>query len=62
MTSKTPDAPKAAFVWIWLPEATKPVVAGRIDLDNGIHSFTYSKRPCAARTRATTGLSWPSTS
>ena len=25
MTSKTPDAPKAAFVWIWLAEATKPV-------------------------------------
>lgn len=43
MTSKTPDAPKAAFVWIWLPEATKPVVAGRIDLDNGIHSFTYGR-------------------
>lgn len=43
MTSKTPDAPKAAFVWIWLPEAIKPVVAGRIDLDNGIHSFTYGR-------------------
>src|SRR3954468_2083425 len=43
MTSKTPDAPKAAFVWIWLPNATKPVVAGRIDLDNGIHSFTYGR-------------------
>lgn len=43
MTSNTPDAPKAAFVWIWLPEATKPVVAGRIDLDNAIHSFTYGR-------------------
>lgn len=43
MTSKTPDAPKAAFVWIWLPDATKPVVAGRIDLDNGIHSFAYGR-------------------
>ncbi len=43
MTSKTPDAPKTAFVWIWLPDATKPVVAGRIDLDNGIHSFTYGR-------------------
>lgn len=43
MTSKAPDAPKAAFVWIWLPDATKPVVAGRIDLDSGIHSFAYGR-------------------
>jgi serine/threonine-protein kinase HipA len=43
MTSKTPDAPKSAFVWIWLSDATKPVVAGRIDLDNGIHSFAYGR-------------------
>ena len=43
MTSKTPDAPKVAFVWIWLAEATKPVVAGRIDLDNGTYSFTYGR-------------------
>jgi serine/threonine-protein kinase HipA len=43
MTSKTRDTPKAAFVWIWLPDATKPVVAGRIDLDNGTHSFTYGR-------------------
>jgi serine/threonine-protein kinase HipA len=43
MTSKTPDAPKSAFVWIWLPDATKPVVAGRIDFDNGIHSFAYGR-------------------
>ena len=42
MTSK-PDAPKSAFVWIWLPNATSPVVAGRIDLDNGTHSFTYGR-------------------
>jgi hypothetical protein len=33
----------AAFVWIWLADATKPVVAGRIDLDNGTHSYTYGR-------------------
>lgn len=42
MTSKS-DAPKSAFVWIWLPDATTPVVAGRIDLDAGTHSFTYGR-------------------
>jgi serine/threonine-protein kinase HipA len=36
-------APNTAFVWIWLPKATTPVVAGRIDLDNGIYSFTYGR-------------------
>lgn len=43
MTSKAADAPKAAFVWIWLPGTTRPVVAGRIDLDNGMHGFTYGR-------------------
>jgi serine/threonine-protein kinase HipA len=43
MTSKTQDAPTSAFVWVWLPDATDPVVAGRIDLDSGVHSFTYGR-------------------
>jgi serine/threonine-protein kinase HipA len=43
MTSKTQDAPTSAFVWIWLPDATKPVVAGRIDLDSGLYSFAYGR-------------------
>lgn len=43
MTSKTQDAPTSAFVWTWLPDATDPVVAGRIDLDSGVHSFTYGR-------------------
>jgi serine/threonine-protein kinase HipA len=44
MTSdKKQAAPKTAFVWIWLPEATKPIVAGRIDRDNNIHTFTYGR-------------------
>lgn len=26
---------KGAFVWIWLPSETEPVVAGRLEADNG---------------------------
>lgn len=43
MISKAPAAPKVAFVWIWLPDALKPVVAGRLDADSGLHSFTYGR-------------------
>jgi serine/threonine-protein kinase HipA len=44
MTSDRKDRPITAFVWVWLPEATEPVVAGRIDLvENGIHTFTYGR-------------------
>lgn len=39
MTSKT-DA-TAAFVWIWIPGATEPVVAGRLDQDGERLLFTY---------------------
>lgn len=39
MTSKA-DATKA-FVWIWLPGATEPVVAGRLDQDGERLLFTY---------------------
>ncbi|MGD9478629.1 type II toxin-antitoxin system HipA family toxin [Shinella sp. G-2] len=39
MTSK-PDATKA-FVWIWLPGATQPVVAGRLDQDGERLLYTY---------------------
>ena len=44
MISKTkPTVPDAAFVWIWLPWTTTPVVAGRIDRDGDIYSFTYGR-------------------
>jgi serine/threonine-protein kinase HipA len=36
-------ATSEAFVWIWLPDATEPVVCGRIDLVDGIYRFTYGK-------------------
>jgi len=32
-----------AFVWIWLPEETKPVVAGRLEADNNNFLFNYGK-------------------
>ena len=32
-----------AFVWIWLPGETKPVVAGRLEADNGNLLFNYGK-------------------
>ncbi len=34
---------KEAFVWIWLPEETEPVVAGRLEADNGSIWFNYGK-------------------
>jgi serine/threonine-protein kinase HipA len=40
MTSKTE---KEAFVWIWLPDKTEPVVAGRLESDNGNILFNYGK-------------------
>jgi len=40
MTSETE---KEAFVWIWLPDETDPVVAGRLEADNGNILFNYGK-------------------
>ena len=34
---------KEAFVWIWLPEQTEPVVAGKLEADNGNILFNYGK-------------------
>ncbi len=42
MTSNTND--KEAFVWIWLPDATEPVVAGKLEADDqGNVQFNYGK-------------------
>ncbi len=41
MTFKS--APREAFVWIWLPGATKPVVAGRLEASNGSLLFNYGR-------------------
>lgn len=34
---------KEAFVWIWLPDETRPVVAGRLEADSGNILFNYGK-------------------
>jgi serine/threonine-protein kinase HipA len=34
---------KEAFVWIWLPDETGPVVAGKLEADNGDILFNYGK-------------------
>jgi serine/threonine-protein kinase HipA len=39
MTSKA----KEAFVWIWLPKHTEPVVAGRLSLENNQLLFNYGQ-------------------
>lgn len=45
ITSKfTPiDEPTSAFVWIWLPDQTEPVVAGKLTLDNDRILFNYGR-------------------
>ena len=35
--------PNQAYVWIWLPEETEPVVAGRIESDGALVSFNYGR-------------------
>ncbi len=32
-----------AYVWIWLPDETEPVVAGKLETDNGNILFNYGK-------------------
>jgi len=39
MTSESP----AAYVWIWLPGITAPVVAGRLDRIGSVLGFTYGR-------------------
>lgn len=42
-TSDPAQHPDHAYVWIWLPEATEPVVAGRLDDRGAIVTFTYAR-------------------
>jgi serine/threonine-protein kinase HipA len=37
------EAPGEAFVWIWLPGASEPVVAGRLDEVGGEATFVYGR-------------------
>lgn len=42
MTSNTSD--KEAYVWIWLPDTTEPVVAGKLEADDqGNVPFSYGR-------------------
>ncbi len=43
MTS-SPRQPVSAYVWIWLPGRTEPIVAGRLDAQADIVTFTYGRR------------------
>lgn len=42
MSSKLPKYDEA-YVWVWLPDATEPIVAGRLSADNGLVHFNYGK-------------------
>ncbi len=39
----TSSDPRQAFVWTWLPGASEPVVAGRLDADGPMHTFTHAR-------------------
>lgn len=39
----TSDSPEEAFVWVWLPEATEPVVAGRLGVVGDLIDFVYGR-------------------
>lgn len=39
----TSDAPTEAYVWIWLPDATEPVVGGRLDRSEDRYVFSYGR-------------------
>lgn len=41
MTSKSKDT--EAFVWIWLPDETRPIVAGKMVSDGKDIEFNYGK-------------------
>lgn len=41
MTSNAPH--QEAFVWVWLPDQTEPVVAGKLTRDNGALIFNYGQ-------------------
>ena len=46
MTSKSQawkDKNKEAYVWIWLPDQTKAIVAGKLETDGDTLSFNHGK-------------------
>lgn len=44
MTNSEPQlSPPTVYVWVWLPDATEPVVAGRLDDRGRVATFTYGR-------------------
>jgi serine/threonine-protein kinase HipA len=43
--------PREAFVWVWLPGAKDPVVAGRLDSAGSVITFTYARSYLARKNR-----------
>lgn len=43
--------PQRAFVWVWLPGAADPVVAGRLDIAGTVITFTYGQSYLARKDR-----------
>jgi serine/threonine-protein kinase HipA len=43
MSMTTSDRPQEAFVWIWLPGAPDPVVAGRLEVVGDLVDFVYGR-------------------
>lgn len=39
----TSEQPREAFAWVWLPGASDPVVAGRLDAVGDLVTFTYGR-------------------
>lgn len=42
MTSNQKHAAEA-YVWIWLPDATEPIVCGKLEKENELYVFSYGK-------------------
>lgn len=42
-TSSRPAQPRDAYVWVWLPEAVTPVVAGLLESAGDVVTFTYGR-------------------
>lgn len=43
MSSERGDVPTDAYVWVWLPEAKEPVVAGRVHRVGDLVEFNYGR-------------------
>lgn len=43
MTTSTSNPNDECFVWVWLPESTEPVVAGRLMPDGNRYRFAYGR-------------------